>query len=51
VTRLRKAGFRARRAEEGLPDWRARGLPVSIGSHDKKAARSESRRRKIATRA
>ena len=25
---LRKHGYRARRAEEGLPDWRAAGLPV-----------------------
>lgn len=25
---LRKHGYRARRAEEGLPDWRANGLPV-----------------------
>ena len=28
VTILRKNGYRARRAEEGLPDWRAAGLPV-----------------------
>ena len=28
VTLLRKQGYRARRAEEGLPDWRAAGLPV-----------------------
>ena len=26
---LRKHGYRARRAEEGLPDWRAHGLPVA----------------------
>jgi rhodanese-related sulfurtransferase len=51
VTRLRKSGFRARRAEEGLPDWRARGLPVSIGSDEKNARRAAQRRRKIATRA
>lgn len=30
VTQLRKQGFRARRAEEGLPDWRARRLPVEV---------------------
>lgn len=28
VTLLRKHGYLARRAEEGLPDWRAAGLPV-----------------------
>lgn len=26
---LRKHGYRARRADEGLPDWRARSLPVA----------------------
>jgi len=25
---LRKHGYRARRAREGMPDWRASGLPV-----------------------
>jgi rhodanese-related sulfurtransferase/DNA-binding CsgD family transcriptional regulator len=29
VASLRKAGLRARRLEEGLPDWKARGFPVS----------------------
>jgi len=29
VTLLRARGYRARRAEEGLPDWRALGLPVA----------------------
>jgi rhodanese-related sulfurtransferase len=28
---LRKHGYRARRAGEGLPDWRASGLPVAAG--------------------
>jgi len=28
---LRKHGYRARRAHEGLPDWRASALPVSRG--------------------
>lgn len=32
VEALRKAGFRARRMELGVPDWRAAGLPVEIGS-------------------
>lgn len=31
VEALRKAGYRARRMEDGFPDWKARGLPVSIG--------------------
>jgi rhodanese-related sulfurtransferase len=28
---LRKHGYRARRTGEGLPDWRASGLPVAVG--------------------
>ena len=32
VRLLRKQGYRARRAEEGLPDWRAAGLPVESGA-------------------
>src|SRR5437870_1004492 len=28
---LQQAGFRARRLEEGLPEWKAAGLPVAIG--------------------
>lgn len=32
VESLRQAGLRARRMEEGLPDWRARGLPVETGA-------------------
>ena len=32
VTLLRKQGFRARRAEEGLPGWRAAGLLVDAGA-------------------
>jgi rhodanese-related sulfurtransferase/DNA-binding transcriptional ArsR family regulator len=32
VTLLRKHGFRARRAHEGLPDWRAAGLPLERGA-------------------
>ena len=31
VTLLRKHGYRARRTDEGLPDWRAAGLPVESG--------------------
>ncbi|MGQ0702217.1 MAG: ArsR/SmtB family transcription factor [Gemmatimonadales bacterium] len=29
VTFLRKHGYQARRAKDGLPDWRAGGLPIS----------------------
>ena len=28
---LRKHGYRARRADEGLPDWRASGFPIAAG--------------------
>lgn len=31
VTLLRKHGYRARRADEGLPDWRAAGHSVEMG--------------------
>ena len=31
VALLRKHGYRARRANEGLPDWRASGLPIAAG--------------------
>ena len=31
VTLLRKAGYKARRAHEGLPEWRSAGLPVEDG--------------------
>ena len=32
VTLLRKKGYRARRAEPGMPDWRLAGLPVAVGA-------------------
>ena len=32
VALLRENGYRARRAEHGLPDWRAAGLPVQRGA-------------------
>jgi rhodanese-related sulfurtransferase len=32
VEMLRRKGYRARRAEEGLPDWKAAGLPVEINA-------------------
>jgi ArsR family transcriptional regulator len=28
VEKLRKKGLRARRLEDGLPEWRAAGLPL-----------------------
>jgi len=31
---LRARGFKARRLEEGLPEWRAAGLPIKIGRAD-----------------
>ena len=32
VASLRARGFRARRLEDGFPEWRAAGLPVEVGS-------------------
>jgi ArsR family transcriptional regulator len=32
VAALRKRGFKARRLEDGFPEWRAAGLPVAVGS-------------------
>jgi rhodanese-related sulfurtransferase/DNA-binding transcriptional ArsR family regulator len=32
VAKLRKRGLRARRLEEGFPEWKAAGLPVTSGS-------------------
>ena len=32
VTLLRKHGYQARRAEEGLPEWRASGFPMESGA-------------------
>ncbi len=29
---LRRAGYRARRLEEGLPEWRLAGMPVEVGA-------------------
>jgi ArsR family transcriptional regulator len=31
VAQLRKLGFKARRLEDGLPEWKAAGLPVEVG--------------------
>ncbi|HUK61062.1 MAG TPA: metalloregulator ArsR/SmtB family transcription factor [Stellaceae bacterium] len=32
VAQLRARGFKARRLEDGLPEWRAAGLPITTGS-------------------
>jgi rhodanese-related sulfurtransferase/DNA-binding transcriptional ArsR family regulator len=32
VEQLREQGFRARRLEDGLPEWRLAGLPVEVGA-------------------
>jgi rhodanese-related sulfurtransferase/DNA-binding transcriptional ArsR family regulator len=32
VAQLRKLGFKARRLEDGLPEWKAAGLPIEMGS-------------------
>jgi rhodanese-related sulfurtransferase len=32
VALLRRRGFTARRLQDGLPEWRAAGLPVEMGS-------------------
>jgi ArsR family transcriptional regulator len=32
VAVLRARGFKVRRLEDGLPEWRAAGLPVHIGA-------------------
>ena len=47
VTILRKQGFRARRADQGLPEWRSRGLPIAqprVGSTSRAAAVRRSAR-------
>ena len=31
VAQLRKLGFKARRLQDGLPEWKAAGLPVEVG--------------------
>jgi len=38
VAVLRARGFRVRRLEDGLPEWRAAGLPVEIGASQAQAA-------------
>jgi len=32
VAELRKRGFKARRLEDGFPEWRAAGLPFAVGN-------------------
>jgi len=45
VTLLRRRGYHARRAEEGLPEWRSSGYPVAFG-----AAPSRTKPRRTARR-
>jgi rhodanese-related sulfurtransferase len=45
VTLLRTHGYRARRADEGMPDWRASGLPVARGPDATSARRPTARAR------
>ncbi|HEX6049303.1 MAG TPA: metalloregulator ArsR/SmtB family transcription factor [Gemmatimonadaceae bacterium] len=45
VTLLRKEGFRARRTDEGLPEWRSRGLPVARGAENSEIRTPRARRR------
>ena len=42
VAALRRAGFKARRLEDGLPEWRAAGLPVLTGGAEAIDGRSSS---------
>ena len=42
VAALRRARFKARRLEDGLPEWRAAGLPVLTGSTEAIDGRSSS---------
>ena len=32
VAALRENGFKTRRLEDGMPEWRAAGLPVNVGA-------------------
>ncbi len=35
VELLREHGFRARRLEQGLPEWRLAGLPIAVGAEER----------------
>ena len=50
VTLLRKRGYRARRADEGLPDWRANGFPVALGGESRSAANTSRGRTRASNR-
>jgi rhodanese-related sulfurtransferase len=43
VERLRREGFEAVRLADGLPDWRAAGLPVNAGAEPATVARTAAR--------
>jgi len=36
VELLRERGFRARRLEDGLPEWRLAGLPIAVGAEKRR---------------
>ena len=42
VARLRRHGIRARRLEDGFPEWRLHGLPVDAGDGDAGAGEGEA---------
>lgn len=44
VELLRSRGFRARRLDVGLPDWRARGLSVAVGATNTQTGNDEEER-------
>ena len=48
---LRAHGFRARRADDGLPDWRAAGRPIARTATPAASAPSSARERKLPARA
>ena len=44
VDMLRRKGFKAIRLEEGVPDWRARGLPVEVTGAGSSRGQTRERR-------
>jgi rhodanese-related sulfurtransferase/DNA-binding MarR family transcriptional regulator len=43
VERLRSHGYRARRLDQGMPEWRLAGLPVAVGAGPSTKRRATSR--------
>jgi rhodanese-related sulfurtransferase len=46
VTLLRRHGYRARRAADGLPEWRTNGLPVETGAAVQTSEKPRTRKRR-----